>query len=181
MHFGHSVVSAYFLVNTMLSCFEKKVSAKNHVGCMIALTYVEHSFFKHLTPFISLLCVLCCRVLFIAGPSEPRLINIIAYILSDPSPPFQLAAAGEESQEKKVSGPKYGWAHVFLCSCALPMFPAVWCCGARPSCREAPLQLSEQRLDVVTERQRVQREWVAELKALSHGLLQMNSGKSRLL
>lgn len=72
---------------------------------MIPLTYVEHSLFYtshslHLATLRTL--VLSSTLLFIAGPSEPpKLIFIIAYIPSDPSPPFQLAAAGEESQEKR--------------------------------------------------------------------------------
>lgn len=47
--------------------------------------------------------------------------------------------------------------------------------GARPNCWGAPLQLSELRLDVVAETQRVQRERAAELSASSHRPLQMSS------
>ncbi|KAI4832570.1 hypothetical protein KUCAC02_015533 [Chaenocephalus aceratus] len=102
-------------------------------------------------------------LLFIASPSEhpSRLIFIIAYILSDPSPPFQLAAAGEESQEKrgKRCGTKLWRAHVFL---HLREAAKVSSCrgGAEdPSkVRGAALLLSELQLDVVTERQRAERE-----------------------
>ena len=59
----------------------------------------------------------------------------------------------------------------------LPKSPAAWCRGARPNCRGAPLQLSELRLDVVSERQRVQRERAAELSVPSHKPLQMSSRK----
>ena len=65
-------------------------------------------------PFISLrscTLVLTSTLLFIAGPSEPPsliIFIIIAYVPSDPSPPFQLAAAGEESQEKREGKKKEG-------------------------------------------------------------------------
>lgn len=49
-------------------------------------------------PFISLRRALRSALLFIAGPSEPRSPIIITYILSDLSPPFQLAAAREENR-----------------------------------------------------------------------------------
>lgn len=103
--FSYSVFSAQFHVNTILSCFlEKEYSTKMCLMndssdiCGAQLLHMSHSL--HLTT----LCtpVLSSTLLFIAGPSEPpSLIIIIAYILSDPSPSFQLAAAGEESQEKR--------------------------------------------------------------------------------
>lgn len=55
--------------------------------------------------------MLSSTLLFIAGPSEPpSLIMSITYMLSDPFPPFQLAAAGEEKRgkEKKGAGQNYG-------------------------------------------------------------------------
>lgn len=79
--------------------------------------------------------VLSSTLLFIAGPSEPPsliIIFIIAYILSDPSPPFQLAAAGEESQEKrKGAGRSYGGAHVFSHSWEVAKISS--CAGLRSS------------------------------------------------
>lgn len=81
--------------------------------CRAQFLYMSHSL--HLTTLCAL--VLSSTLLFIAGPSEPPsliIIFIIAYILSDPSPAFQLAAAGEESQEtRKGAGQNYGGAHVF--------------------------------------------------------------------
>lgn len=65
--------------------------------CGTLFLYMSHSL--HLTTPCTL--VLSSTLLFISGPSEPPSLIIIAYILSDPSPPFQLAAAREESQEKR--------------------------------------------------------------------------------
>lgn len=62
--------------------------------CGAQFLYVSHSL--HLTTLCTL--ALSSTSLFIAGPSEPPSLIIIAYILSDPSPPFQLAATEEESQ-----------------------------------------------------------------------------------
>lgn len=73
---------------------------------MILPTYVEHSFFKHLAPFISPCCVRVrsvFRSLFITAPSKPPGLITVTYTPSDPSPtpPFQLAAAGEVSRENR--------------------------------------------------------------------------------
>lgn len=103
--------------------------------CMILPTYVEHSCFKHLATFISLCCVRVrsfFRSLFITGPSEPLRLITVAYVPSDPSPPFQLAAAWEQSRrtEKGVGTqlcdePTY--FHV-----AAKRLPAARSGGARP-------------------------------------------------
>ena len=61
----------------------------------------------------------------------------------------------------------------------LPKSPAAQCREARPNCWGARLQLSELRLDVVSKRQRVQRERAAELSVPSHKPLQMSSCKER--
>ena len=112
-------------------------------------------------------------LLFIASPSEhPSLIFIvfiiIVYILSDPSPPFQLTAAGEESQEEKrgkrcgtklwrgprlfafvrscqsLQLPRRGWGSVQTeKSCSAAVRAAAWCCYWAAESRARGQQSSE--------------------------------------
>lgn len=74
---------------------------------MAPLAYVEHGFFIRLSLHLTTLCTpaLGAALLFIVGPSEPPrliIVFIIARVPSDPSPPFQLAAAG--GKKKKPQG-----------------------------------------------------------------------------
>lgn len=106
---AHSVFTAQLRVNTTLSLLplekyptKKMCLMRDWPDICGARFLLDVSL-----PFISLrscTLVLTSTLLFIAGPSEPPsliIFIIIAYVPSDPSPPFQLAAAGEESQEKR--------------------------------------------------------------------------------
>lgn len=105
------------------------------------------------------------RSLFISGPSEPPRLITVAYMPSDPSAPFQLAARkrgkpGEQRKKKKkhkVSGPKLRQEPTYFFHVALQSAKVSSCAEparARPS-RGGKLRHScqELQLDVVTDRQ----------------------------
>lgn len=148
---AHSVFTAQLRVNTTLSLLplekyptKKMCLMRDWPDICGARFLLDVSL-----PFISLrscTLVLTSTLLFIAGPSEPPsliIFIIIAYVPSDPSPPFQLAAAGEESQEKrekKGAGTKLRRCPRLFCRVffffreKLPKSPAARCRGARPNC-----------------------------------------------
>lgn len=163
-------------VKTTLSCYPKKNIQQNMLDVWFWHMWSTVSFYICLSSS-------CYTVhsrstlLFIAGPSEPpRLIFIIAYILSDPSPPFQLAASrGRE----KVSGPNYekGGPHLFsfgneaasVSSCEV-LWSSSWLLRSFfCSCQSSSLMLLP--------RGREQRERAAQLRVPSHGLFQTSSCK----
>lgn len=140
--------------------------------CGALFLYMSYSL--HLTTLCTL--ALSSTLLFIAGPSEPPSLIIIAYILTEPSLPFQLAAAREESREKrKRCETKLRRARVVL--------QFVRICQSLQLCRaEELVQTAEELLCscqswslMLLPRCRVQGERAAALSEPSHGLLQMSS------
>lgn len=126
--------------------------------CVILPTYVEHSFFKHLAAFILPCCVRVrsvFRSIFITDPSEPppthqRHLHAVWCLSSFSTGSHRRGKPGEQKrclEKKKIT--TAASPRLFASPQSRQRFPT-----ARFA--RAPPQLSEQRLDVVTDRQRTQ-------------------------
>lgn len=122
-------------VKTTLSCYPKKKYTTKRVGCVILLTYVEHSFFLLLPLFILLHRALSFHIVIYSRSLRTTQTHLHHRL----HPVWSLSSFSTGSRQRKRKGvgtktTKRG-AHIFShLATKLPASPAVRCCGAHPGC-----------------------------------------------